>query len=314
MRLAAYRAFLDQLHTLLQAGLPIIEALRGLERSPHRSLALAASDMAKRIADGSSLKDAAFGRPDIFPPAHAALIGAGEKAGTVPAILARLRDEVDRKIAARKALAMQAAYPVAILALATILPPVYLLFKGSYGAYFAIQATVFGTAAILISLAWLFRKQLAAFLPAVPFIGRAWRRAALGESLSLLGLLVRAGIGLREGLTIAAEAARLPDLCLELQRAARGLDSGLNLSGALGFVSGIEAPERGAIASGEQAGTMDAALESAGKGIEESASRTIKVFLSALAFGIYIIAAGVVGLLFIQAVLQYYGPIFELSR
>jgi type II secretory pathway component PulF len=307
MRLATYRSFLDQLHTLLQAGMPILEALRGLERSPHGSLALAGGDLAKRIAEGASLKEAAFARPDIFPPAHAALIGAGEKAGSVPTILARLRDEVDRKIEARRAMAAKVAYPVAILALTTVLTPIYLVIQHGIGAYLAVQVSVFGTAAGLIALAWCYRGALVAYLPAVPLFGGAWQRAALGESLSLLGLMVRAGIGLREGLIITAEAARLPKLCLELQRAASGLESGLNLSGALGFVSGIEAPIRGAIASGEQAGAIDAALENAGKAIEESASRAIRRLLAGLAYSIYIFAIAVVAILYIRAIIGYFG-------
>ena len=305
MRPQAYRSFLDQLSTLLESGLPILEALSSLGRSPHRGVAAVAERLRAEIQAGRPLAEALAADP-AFPPAHAALIGAAERVGAVPPMLLRLRDEVDRAIAARRALLAQAAYPLFVLALAALLPPIYLIFEGRTGAYVVSEIMLFGGAAALVALAHALRHRARGFLVKLPFVGSWLHRAALGESISLLGLLVGAGIGVQEALEITAGATRWPALSGELRRAAQELRAGQNLAGALATLSGLPPQERGIIASGERAGAMDRALVSAGRGLEESAHRSIGNFLAMLPKVFYFLVAALVGIMYLKAMINYF--------
>ncbi len=305
VRLLAYRSLLDQLSTLLTSGVPILEALSGLERSPHREVAACAERLRERIQAGRPLAESMAGDP-AFPPAHTALIGAAERAGAVPRVLLRLRDEVDRAIEARRAFILRTAYPIGILALTALFPPLYLIVQGRTGAYIALELGIFGGAGALAALIHARRKQAFPLLLRLPVLGDALRRAALGESLSLLGLLVGAGIGVREALEITAGAARWPGLSEELHRSAEALKGGRNLAGALESLSGIPSIERGAIASGERAGAMDQALEATGRALEGSAHRTIDLFLRGLAVAIYLFAGLLVVVLYVRAFATYF--------
>ncbi len=305
MRLAAYRSYLDQLATLLQSGLPILEALAMLQAGPDREIGETAGRVLRRLGKGGSVGEAMAALPLDFPPPHAALVVAAEKAGAVPATLGRLRDEVDRRIAAWRALLARSAYPVLLLVLTVILVPLYLFFQGRSGTYLAIQAGVFLPVGAGAALAYAYRGRAARFARRLPLLSSALRRAALGESLSLLGLLVEAGIGVREALEIAAKAARAPELASGLRQAARSLDAGRNLSEALSALTDIPKLERGTIASGERAGAMDRALQAAGASLSESAQRRLGRLLIGLAGAIYLLAALTVFIIFLRFMLSY---------
>jgi len=307
VRLAAYRSYLDQLATLLQSGMPILEAHALLEGGPDRQVGEAAGRILRRLQKGAALGEAMAATPADFPRAHSALVTAAEKAGAVPAALGRLRDEVDRRIAAWRTLAARSAYPVFLLVLATLLIPLYLFFQGKTGTYLAIQAAVFLPAAGAAALAYRFRGPAARAARSLPLLSAALKQAALGESLSLLGLLVEAGIGVREALGITAEAARDPELAGGLRQAARSLDAGRNLAEALSGLPGLPRVAHGTIASGEQAGAMDRALQSAGAALSESANRRLGRLLIGLTGGIYAVAALTVVIIYVRVMLEYFG-------
>ena len=304
MRPKAYRSLLDQLSTLLESGIPILEALATLGRSPHRGVAVVAERLRERIQAGSPLPEALASEP-AFPPAHVALIGAAERAGAVPPMLDRLRDEVDRAIAARRDLLRKSAYPIFVLVLAAVLPPLYLIFQGRLWSYLALELGIFGSAGAVAAVLYSRREQLRAIVPRLPVIGSWLHRAALGESLSLLGLLVGAGIGVQEALEITAGATRWPSLSVELRWAADELRAGKDLRGALGALTGLPAQEQGIIASGERSGTIDRALVAAGRELEDSARRSIARFLSALPVVLYFLVAVLVGIMYLKTMIGY---------
>lgn len=303
MRAAAYRSFLDQLASLLEGGIPILEALALLSKGPSRPIARAAGMLERRIRDGDTVAEAMAGDPQDFPPPHRAVLKAAEKGGLLPEALRRLRDEVDRHIAIRRSLWTRSAYPLLLLVAAAVLLPTVLLAQGRIGAYFLFEALVFGLAGGTAWLCFRWKRQALTLLSGMPFL------RGVGESLSLLGLLLEAGIGVREALGLSAAAARSPLLQGELEEAARALEKGSNLTQSLEKVSGIPPIERGEIQSGEHAGSMDRALRRAGRAIEEDAQRRLERVLSVLPFAVYFIAAGVVGTYYVLVMLRHFSAI-----
>lgn len=85
---------LGQLGQLLQAGIAPAAAMSHLaQNTPRRDVAAACSDMAARVAEGTSLSDAMERYPLLFEPGAIGAARAGEQAGCLPAAILRASDQ-----------------------------------------------------------------------------------------------------------------------------------------------------------------------------------------------------------------------------
>ncbi len=305
MRSQGYLNFLGRLSTLLNSGIPIRQALVHLSTAPDAGSARVARILEERIGGGATLGEALDAVPEVFPAAHRAIVGAAERAGRVPEVLVRLESEVARRLELTRALTQRAAYPVLVLVAVPILCPLFLLVQGNTGTYLMVQLVVFGPTIALAALVKAKWRAILAALARLPFAGGPIRRGATGESLSLLGLLVGSGVGLRESLELAAGAARDPELAARLAAASQSIERGKNLAESLVGLPGLPPDEHGRIASGEYAGAMEKALAEAGRTLEESARRSIERFAVVLPVALYLLAGLVVGGYYVNAMLGY---------
>ncbi len=305
MTLTAYRAFLDQLATLLASGIPILEALATLGRSQHGGIAGAATDLGERIAAGSSLGKAMASGP--FPAGHAAAVDAAERTGSPGEMLVKLRDEVDRHIAARRALLRQLAYPSFLLVACALLPPLYLFFQGRTGEYVLLQVEIFGAAAAAIAAFAALRGPAMSLAGRVPILGHALRRLDAGRSVSLLGTLVGAGVPIRSAVAIAADAAGNAQVAAALLRAGTRIEAGDAFAAAIVGLPGLDPLLLSTITTGEHSGTLERALASAGRALEEGGTRSIGILLRVLPFVVYGIAAIIIGTMYVNAFAGLYG-------
>lgn len=104
--------FTRQLSTLVNAGLPLVEALTAAhetaEQGPIRSAIAAVRD---RVNEGSTLADALRKYPKAFNDLYVNMVGAGEESGTLDIVLERLADFLDGQIELRNKVASALAYP-----------------------------------------------------------------------------------------------------------------------------------------------------------------------------------------------------------
>ena len=76
------------LATVLEAGIPLVRGLRGLAAdSSGKTVARAAADVGLRIERGESLSDAMAAPLEVFNKMYVSMIRAGERVGTLDAIL-----------------------------------------------------------------------------------------------------------------------------------------------------------------------------------------------------------------------------------
>lgn len=112
-----------QLATLLQAGMPVIEALGALldqtSKPRMRAVVFAVRDT---VNNGKSLADAIDEHPRIFSSLYANMVRAGETSGTLEPVLFRLAEILERQAKLKAQLASTLAYPIfmALFALAII--------------------------------------------------------------------------------------------------------------------------------------------------------------------------------------------------
>ena len=111
--------FTRQMSTLVNAGLPLMRALRVLQRQ-EKNVALrdAVSQMAESIESGSTFAEALAAHPKIFDRLFVNMVKAGEIGGVLDVVLARLSEfqEKAEKIKGKVKSAM--TYPIVVLVMA----------------------------------------------------------------------------------------------------------------------------------------------------------------------------------------------------
>lgn len=252
-----------QLATMLSAGMTIGEALRALagraRKGPEGRIA---ASLYRAVADGGTLSEAMARYPRVFGRTAAALVGAGERSGSLDVLLGRLASSLEAEYAAREKLLTLMLYPCvlflavlsAVAFLAAFVFPVFasmfqslsmelppptravlaaLSFVRVYGLWLAGAAF-----ALLFAAARLYRREACRVrmdraLLAVPVLGglmRAAETARLADTLSVLlasGLVLDGALAILEGVTGNAFLRRA--LC----RAHSEVQKGVPLSGAL---------------------------------------------------------------------------------
>ncbi len=112
--------FTRQLATLIDAGLPLLKALRVLEEQQKPgALKNALAGMGEAVESGSTFSEALANYPKIFSKLYVNMVKAGEAGGVLEVVLTRLSDFLEKaeRLKARVKSAM--IYPVAVLCIAT---------------------------------------------------------------------------------------------------------------------------------------------------------------------------------------------------
>src|ERR1044071_1798988 len=132
--------FTRQLATLVDAGLPLLRGLRGLEKQEKNpTLKSIISDLALSIEGGSTFSEGLAQHPKVFNRLFVNMVKAGELGGVLEVVLARLSEFMEKaqKIKGKVIAAM--FYPVAVLVVATailivlmvkVVPPFKQVFEG----------------------------------------------------------------------------------------------------------------------------------------------------------------------------------------
>lgn len=101
-----------QLAVLLQAGMPLVEALSALlEMTSRTRLKKALYDVRDKVKSGNSLADALARHPRIFSALYSNMVRAGEASGTLEQVLKRLADIEEHQAKLRAKVMSALAYP-----------------------------------------------------------------------------------------------------------------------------------------------------------------------------------------------------------
>lgn len=136
--------FSRQLATLINAGLPLVQALRTVnQQTSSKPLKVVISKVISDVEGGSTLADAMARHPQVFNQVYVSLIAAGEASGTLDKALERLaiQQEKDADLISKVRGAM--VYPIIVILvmlgvvgfmIVSVLPQVEVLYDGLPGA------------------------------------------------------------------------------------------------------------------------------------------------------------------------------------
>ncbi len=123
MKMKELTVFTRQLATLLGAGLPLLRALKTLERQAGKVPAVQAviTDVCENVEGGSGFADALGNHPKTFDRLYINMVRAGEAAGNLEDVLERLAEFKEKAAKIRNKIKSASMYPIIVLTVAMVI-------------------------------------------------------------------------------------------------------------------------------------------------------------------------------------------------
>jgi len=271
-------AFYYQLGTLVQAGVPIRNALLSTQKTAPRAMRSTVAELSARVNEGLPVHEAMERCGQRFAPLDKHTLDMSGRSGALDIGLLSLGKYYESRAAARNKLVAGSIYPAVLLIVAVFGSRFPAFFAGASGGKpYTMLDYLRDTAGLLAALAligavatWLLRWALRTpglnvvvdrLLRAVPVLGRLRFDYALIRWVSAIRLMLRAGIGVVPALEYASRMADSPLIKHGYQKAAPLIGSELQVSQALATTDVFPEYLLQFWATGEQSGRMDEMLE-----------------------------------------------------
>jgi general secretion pathway protein F len=330
--------FTRQLATLTQVS-PLEESLRTIGRQSEQDHVRAiVGKVHGGVMEGRRLADALGAEPKSFPPLYRAMISAGETSGSLPTIMERLSDLMERQALMRSKVLTAIAYPSVLATFAVfvvaalmifVVPKVVEQFDTVGQELPLLTRIVMAVSAFLAAYWWLllilmvvagvgfwramkndrFRYRFDAMLLGLPILGKLIRDLHAARMARTLSTMIASRLPLMEGLTLTANTVHNRVLRKASDEIVEAIRGGGSLSAALRR-SGVFPPLLVYLAaSGESAGRLDTMLERAADYLEREFDSFTSTALAMLEPIIIIAMGGIVAVIILSILL----PILQLQ-
>lgn len=330
--------FTRQLATLVQVS-PIEESLRTIARQSEKAhVRRVVERVHAGIVEGRRLAEALGMEGKSFPLLYRAMISAGESSGSLPSILERLADLMERQAAMRSKIVTAIAYPsvLAVFAVTVVLalmvfvvPKIVEQFDTMGQTLPLLTRIVMAISNFLVNWWWailivmvaagaLFwralkeepvRYSVDGFVLRLPVVGRLLRDLHAARMARTLATMVASRLPLMEGLQLTAQTVHNRVLKRASDDIVEAIRGGGNLSGALKRAGVFPPLLVYMAASGESAGRLDTMLARAADYLEREFDAFTSVALSLLE-PLIIIVMGVIVAIIVLSILL---PILQLQ-
>jgi len=330
--------FSQELTTLLNAGLPLIDALESLaekESAPQARKTL--GELVRLLYEGKSFSQALAQLSAVFPPLYVALVQSSEKTGAVGEALGRYVGYRQRMDEVRQKIISASVYPLLLLVVGSgvvlflmgyVVPRFSLVFEGlgndlpwlsrilmngglflhaHQGEFLAVALA--GVAALaVLQRRPAFRRGLDRLVERLPAVHQRIVMYELARFYRSLGILLQGGIplvtamGMVRGLLTPASRQRLDQACERVRE-------GQSLSIALERNQLVTPVSLRLLRAGEQSGNLGLMMERSADFYDEEVSRWLEWFVRLFEP----LLMTFIGLLIGVIVILMYIPIFELA-
>jgi len=332
--------FTRQLATMLNAGIPLVQALEMMASASRRpAMAQTITQVAHEIGHGAPVHEALARYSAVFDPLYRHLVRVGEATGTLDVVLERIANERERREQLKSRMFKALVYPAVVLVMALVVTMVMLIyvvpqfeqtFRGM-GAelpaltqgivalsrwlgrwwWALLSVLVLGGVGVLHS--WRgssrWRERADRILLRVPLLGRLIRTAAVARFARTLAITLQAGVPLLDALNIMAGATGNHVFAAATLQMVKAIRVGGSLQDAMRG-SGLFPPLAvQMVAIGEEAGALDTMLHKLAGFHEEDVGNTVDALSSLLEPAIMLVIGVLVGGL----VIGMYLPVFNLG-
>lgn len=282
--------FTRQLSTMINAGLPITNALLILRSQSSESMQKIVAQILADVEAGESLSNSLGRHPRIFSSTYIALIKAGEIGGAMESVLTRLADNQEKQLEFNGKVKSALIYPVIILVgmfvvgmimmifviprlltlysdFNTVLPlPTRILIglSGFFVNYWWLILIVVGAAFysfMLFRATKIGKRKVDEIIFSFPVFGELQKQIVLTELTRTLALMVSSGVPILESLNITAEVVSNSVISEALHESAQDVERGFPIAYAFGrHPDAFPFILSQMVAVGEETGKMDEVL------------------------------------------------------
>ncbi len=332
--------FSRQLATLIDAGIPLVQALGILvEQIENKGLKGVVASVRQDIEAGMSFCDALAKHPNVFSELFINMTRAGEASGTLDEVLDRLAAYTEKSAALSRKISSSLVYPAVVILMAILITAVLLLkvvptFKGIFdmlggqlplptqvliGASDMLRHNFLFLMIILMAAGGLFKKYIStekghynfdAQKLKAPVMGPLFRKVALARFSRTFATLVKSGVAVLNALDIVAKTSgnKVIEEAITLSRTA--VRNGEPISKPLSKSGVFPAMVCRMISVGEQTGQLEKMLSKIADFYEDQVDAAVAALTSmieplVIAF-LGVVIGGIVVALFL--------PIFKITE
>jgi type IV pilus assembly protein PilC len=330
--------FTRQFSTMINAGLPLVQALDILSRqSENKTLQAVVRQVVFDVESGNTVADAMRKHPKAFTDLYTNMVAAGEAGGILDTILNRLAVFMEKNEALVRKVKGAMIYPTVIMCVAAIcvivllvkVIPTFADMFGSAGIQLPVPTqVVIGLSDFLMQQWYLmlgllvggvvFLRQyyttpsgqlvIDRLLLRMPVLGDVLRKSAVSRFTRTLGTLISSGVSILDGLEITAKTSGnrvVQDAILESRASIAGGDT---ISGPLQKSEVFPPMVISMIAVGEQTGGLDEMLSKIADFYDDEVDAAVSGLLALLEPIMIVFLGVVVG----GMIVAMYLPIFDM--
>ena len=330
--------FSQELLSLMEAGLTLVEAIDGLaEKESASANRITLDHLRKQLHEGRTLSQAMTGLPEVFPSLFVATVRATERTGDLPDALRRYIAYQSQLELVRKKIVSASIYPVLLILagglvllflLGYVVPKFSHVYEDMHGDLPLLSRALLDLGRFIeahgVMVAMAMAAAIVAFgrvltLSAVRswIVAQLWKIPALGERMRLyqlarfyrtLGMLLRGGTPVVTALDMAAGLLS-PALRGSLAAAALAIREGRSISEAMSMHNLTTPVALRMLRVGERSGRMDEMMERVAAFCDDEISRWVDWFTRLFEPLLMAFIGIVIGVI----VVLMYLPVFELA-
>ena len=327
-------SFTRQIATLLEAGIPLLRALRSTrEQEESRRLAGILDQLILDIEGGCTFSEALTRHPKVFSRIYVTIVRAGEASGTLEGALARLAEFMERAARLRGKIKSALIYPAAVVAVAIgiltmltifVIPKFREVFRDLTGGNLPlfteyvlnssriIKDHLLHIVAVIAALVGSYKLLQAhrrgriiidRMKLKLPVVGRINRKVAIARFARILGTLLQNGVPVLQALNIARATMSNMVLANAIQLTHDRVQDGDTLCAPLQASGVFPSTVLSMIDVGEQSGALPQMLLKIADNYEDDVDNAVAAAMSLLEPILIIFLAFVVGAVVIALLL-----------
>lgn len=332
--------FCRQMYTLLKAGVPILQALRGLRDSAQNpTLAKVIASIGDGLESGMDLTTAVNRHSDVFPPLFISMVQVGETTGSLPEAFLQLAAYLDRERATRESIKQALRYPSMVLiaiSAAMIIINIFVIpaFAKIYAGFkaelpwatklligvsnFSVTywpVVLFGGVLLVVGLRWYIgtapgRYRWHKFMLHLPIIGSLLMRATLGRFARALAVTIKSGVPLVQGISVVSRAVDNDYVGARIAQMRENIERGESITRTAAGTALFPPLVLQMIGVGEETGALDDLLIE----VADYYEREVDYGLKNLSSAIEPILIVTIGIMVLILALGVFLPMWDLAR
>jgi type IV pilus assembly protein PilC len=336
--------FTRQFSVLQDAGLPVLRALRILEKQMKASaLKNALIDVVEDVESGSTLSEAFGKHPRAFDRLYVNMVKAGEAGGALEVILQRLAEFKEKSQTLKRkvigamvypAVVITAAVGILIFIMVAIIPKFEKIFR-EFGlklpalTQFLIDVSMWCSrywwSLPLVPLGiWLLFKLIRLSRAGnyaldrmtlwIPIVGKIVEKTIVARTMRTLGTLVSSGVPILESLSIVRETANNAVFERMFQRVYESIREGDTIADPLRESRLVDDMVTNMVEVGEETGDLDTMLYKIADFYDEEVDTAVKSLISLLEPLMIIVLGGIIGTIVVALFMPMLGLLEGLSK